>query len=137
MVSIDIAYTGNLHCSATHGPSGATLETDAPKDNQGLGAAFSPTDLLATALGTCMMTIMGIVARRHAIDLAGARVSVGKEMTVPPAARRVAKLTVVFDLPGSVPVEQRPVLENAAKACPVHHSLHPDVGCEFTFRYGG
>ena len=128
MVEIDIVYEGELHTRATHLPSGDELATDAPKDNQGRGEAFSPTDLLATALGTCMLTIMGIVARREAISLEGTKVRVTKEMTATPP-RRVAKLTVTFDVPASagISAEQRIKLENAAHTCPVHRSLHPDV----------
>lgn len=136
MVQIDATYLGELRCSATHAPSGNVLTTDAPKDNHGLGEAFSPTDLLATALGTCMLTIMGISARKHGLDLAGAAVRVIKEMA-PPATppRRVARLTVTFTLPAHLSPEQRTALENAAKSCPVHHSLHPDLVTDLTFNY--
>jgi len=126
VVHIDIFYDGDLHTRATHGPSGNVLETDAPKDNQGRGEAFSPTDLLATALGTCMLTIMGMVARREQIALEGSRVRVTKEMT-PTPPRRVAKLTVTFDVPVLVTAEQRIKLQNAAHTCPVQRSLHPDI----------
>src|SRR5512146_333687 len=93
MVQVDVSYEGSLRCVARHGPSGATLTTDAPVDNMGRGAAFSPTDLVATALGTCMLTIMGIVAQRHNIDISGATVSVTKEMAALPV-RRIGRLTV-------------------------------------------
>ena len=82
MVEIHILYEGDLHCRVIHGPSGTLLSTDAPKDNQGKGESFSPTDLLAAALGSCIITTMGIVAKRHALDLKGAKVTVVKEMTV-------------------------------------------------------
>ena len=134
MVRIDIDYSGELHTQAKHGPSGATLETDAPKDNEGRGESFSPTDLLATALGTCMMTVMGIVARRHDWKLEGATVSVEKHMVVDPV-RRVGKLDVVFELPAGIPEDARPVLERAAHTCPVHKSLHPDTEVATTFRW--
>jgi putative redox protein len=134
MVEINIAYRGNLRCEATHGPSGVKLSTDAPKDNQGQGLSFSPTDLLATALGTCMLTILGISAKKHNLDLPGAEVRVTKEMTTTPP-RRVATLTVEFRLPDSIPLDKRQALENAARACPVHHSLHPDVVTPITFVY--
>jgi len=81
MVKITGEYQGDLHCTATHGPSGRTLETDAPVDNQGRGETFSPTDLAATALATCMLTIMGMAARRLGLDLKGARFEVTKEMS--------------------------------------------------------
>ena len=125
-VQIEIAYSGDLRCTATHGPSSQTLVTDAPVDNHGKGESFSPTDLVATALGTCMLTVMGILAQRHGVDLRGTTVSVTKEMTsVPP--RRIAKLKCVIRL--SLPAEhpQRAALERAALTCPVHHSLHPEV----------
>lgn len=134
MVQIDIVYEGELHTRAKHGPSGMELVTDAPKDNQGRGEAFSPTDLLATALGSCMLTIMGIVARREQIALEGTKVRVTKEMTATPP-RRVARLTVMFDLPVPVTPEQKIKLENAAHTCPVHRSLHPDVEVVTTFNW--
>ena len=133
MVQINIVYEGALHTQATHGPSGATLSTDAPRDNNGRGEAFSPTDLLATALGTCMLTIMGIVAVREAVALEGARVRVEKEMTTT-LPRRVAKLSVTFVLPDATDVQRRK-LENAAHTCPVHHSLHPDVVVDTVFNW--
>jgi uncharacterized OsmC-like protein len=86
-VRIEVQYEGELHTSARHGPSGAVLETDAPKDNEGKGESFSPTDLLATALGTCMLTVMGILARRKGWELKGARVSVDKDMVADPVRR--------------------------------------------------
>src|SRR5215469_5824866 len=99
MVKIEIAYQGQLHCDAVHGPSGAKLSTDAPKDNHGKGESFSPTDLVATALGTCMLTVMGIVAQRHDISLQGATVSVVKDMATAPA-RRIGRLTVDIRVSG-------------------------------------
>ena len=91
MVSIDVTYDGELRCSAVHGPSGMTLFTDAPVDNQGKGAAFSPTDLVATALATCMATTMGIAARKHALGIDGTRIHIEKHMTSSPP-RRIARL---------------------------------------------
>ncbi|MBI3448854.1 MAG: OsmC family protein [Acidobacteria bacterium] len=135
MVEIDIEYLGDLHCTARHGPSGAVLETDAPADNQGKGAAFSPTDLLATSLGVCMMTTMGIWARRHGVDLAGARAHVTKEMIADPD-RRVGRLGVTIDLPTKIDPNQRAPLERAGVTCPVAKSLHPTVKVETLFRYG-
>ena len=135
MVEIDIEYEGDLHCRARHGPSAAEIVTDAPVDNEGRGEAFSPTDLLATSLGVCMMTVMGIHARRKGIDLKGTRVQVIKEMVADPV-RRIGRLTVTFDLPARLDAEQRAGLEAAACTCPVCHSLHPDVKREIAFRYG-
>src|SRR5436309_13566194 len=102
MVKISIDYLGDLHCVATHGPSGAVLETDAPKDNEGRGESFSPTDLVATALGSCMLTVMGIVARRHGWPLEGARAKVEKHMVSEPV-RRIGKLPVRIDMPARLP----------------------------------
>ncbi len=133
-VEIDITYEGDLHCRAVHGPSGAVIQTDAPVDNQGRGEAFSPTDLLATSLGVCMMTVMGIYARRKSIDLTGTRVHVVKEMIADPD-RRIGALTLTFDLPASVPEEWRAALERAGMTCPVHHSLHLLVRRDIEFRY--
>src|SRR5271170_4611556 len=125
MVQIDAVYEGNLRCKATHEPSGATLLTDAPKDNQGNGEAFSPTDLVATALGTCMLTTMGIAAKRLNVDLAGTRVRVQKEMITNPI-RRIGKLTVEIHGPAQTTADQRRQLEAAAHTCPVQKGLHPD-----------
>ncbi|HZE89004.1 MAG TPA: OsmC family protein [Verrucomicrobiae bacterium] len=135
MVEIEIEYQGDLRCTARHGPSGAALDTDAPLDNQGKGAAFSPTDLLATSLGVCMMTTMGIYARRHGVELAGARVHVTKEMIADPD-RRVGRLGVTIDLPTKIDPNQRAPLERSAITCPVAKSLHPAVRVETLFRYG-
>lgn len=135
MVEIDVTYEGHLHCNAVHGPSGASLTTDAPKDNMGKGESFSPTDLLATALGTCMMTIMGITANRLGLDLSGTKVRVVKEMATAPV-RRVARLRVDITVPRDVPPDQRRQLEAAAHHCPVTKSLHPDVELPVIFTWG-
>lgn len=135
MVQINIAYQGDLHCEATHGPTGKKLATDAPKDNHGKGETFSPTDMVATALGTCMLTVMGIVAKRHNIPMEGATASVSKEMAASPA-RRIGRLTVEIHVPGNLPEEQRKLLENAAHTCPVHKSLHPDIEIPVAFHWG-
>jgi len=134
MVEMDVTYEGDLHCSAKHGPSGNVLTTDAPKDNQGRGEAFSPTDLVGAAMGTCMLTVMGIFAQRHNIDLSGATAHVGKEMVVAPV-RRIGKLTIAIHVPKPVAPEHRQPLEKAALTCPVYSSLHPDVQKSVTFTY--
>ena len=126
MVTIDIQYQGDLRCEAVHQPSGTRLHTDAPKDNQGKGESFSPTDLVATALGTCMLTLMGIAARSLNVDLKGTRVTVQKEMVATPM-RRIGRLTVKIVVLARVTEEQKQKLEQAALTCPVHKSLHPDV----------
>jgi putative redox protein len=126
MVTIDIEYKGDLRNEAVHQPSGTRLNTDAPKDNQGKGESFSPSDLVATALGTCMLTIMGIAARNMNVDLKGAKVTVQKEMVTTPL-RRIGKLSVKIQVPAKVTEEQKLKLERAAHTCPVHKSLHPDI----------
>lgn len=135
MVSIQLEYQGDLHCKATHGPSGVELATDAPKDNQGRGESFSPTDLVATALGSCMLTIMGIAARTLNIDISGATASVRKEMTATPP-RRIERLTVRIRVPHAPSAADREKLERAAHTCPVHRSLHPDVQIPIEFTWG-
>ena len=132
MVEIEIGYAGDLHTHAVHGPSAATVATDAPKDNEGRGEAFSPTDLLATALGCCMLTVMGILARRKDWPLAGARARVEKHMVADPV-RRIGRLVVEFSMPTGIPEAARKPLERAAHTCPVHKSLHPDVAVEVRF----
>jgi putative redox protein len=135
MVEIQIAYQGQLRCQATHKPSGTVLSTDAPVDNAGRGESFSPTDLVATGLGGCMMTVMGIVAQRQGIDLTGSTVRVTKEMTATPP-RRIARLTVDIYVPQDLSEDDRKRLEHAAHACPVHRSLHPDIETPITFHWG-
>ncbi len=134
MVRIDVVYEGNLRCTARHGPSGAVLSTDAPRDNEGKGESFSPTDLAATALVACMMTVMGIVARRHKIPLEGAKGSVEKEMVADPD-RRIGRLAVAFTMPAGISAQDRKLLERAAMTCPVHKSLNPRTEAPVTFRY--
>ena len=136
MIEISIRYLGGLRCEARHGPSGSVLVTDAPVDNEGKGESFSPTDLAATSLGTCMLTIMGIAARRLGVDLGETTVNVVKEMTSQPP-RRIARLTVVFTIPLAASHEKREMLENAARSCPVHLSLHPDMEQVMRFDWVG
>jgi putative redox protein len=135
MVKINIAYKGDLHCEATHEPSGTVITTDAPKDHHGKGESFSPTDLVATALGTCILTTMDIVARRMAITLDGATAHVEKEMAAQPS-RKIGKLSVHIIIPIKINDEARQKLEHAAHACPVHKSLHPDIEIPVTFSWG-
>lgn len=126
MVTISLTYTGELHCEATHGPSGTRLSTDAPKDNQGKGESFSPTDLLATALGSCILTVMGIAARRIGAVIDGATVEVEKVMVATPT-RRIGTLTCHIVMPAGIDVGHHPALISAAERCPVKESLHPDT----------
>ena len=126
MVKITGEYQGDLHCTAVHEPSGNSLATDAPRDNQGRGEAFSPTDLIATGFATCIATTLAIFARKHGVDLAGIRYEVTKEMTaVPP--RRIARLTARFWLPPQADKLPEGFLETTANGCPVHLSLAADV----------
>ena len=124
MVSVSIQYDGDLHCSATHGPSQAQIATDAPTDNKGKGDTFSPTDLVATALATCMATTMAI--RVEGVDLRGMTVSVQKEMSQD-APRRIAGLRSEVHIPLPPDCLQRELLEQAALNCPVHKSLSPEI----------
>lgn len=128
MATIHIDYLGDLRTDCTHLQSGTRIHTDAPTDNQGRGEAFSPTDLVANALGSCIITTMAIVARRDGIDLKGSRLDVTKIMTSQPP-RRVARIEVNIQLQASpVPdAETRVRLEQIAHTCPVAISLHPDV----------
>ncbi|MGC9159688.1 MAG: OsmC family protein [Terracidiphilus sp.] len=135
MVVIQMEYQGDLRCKAVHGPSQTELATDAPVDNQGRGESFSPTDLVATALGSCILTIMGIQARTLHLDIAGTTATVEKEMTAT-APRRIHRLAVRIRVPHAVSPENRQRLVNAARTCPVHHSLHPDVEKPIEFIWG-
>jgi len=134
MVKITGEYQGELHCTAVHGPSGQALVTDAPKDNQGKGEAFSPTDLAATSLAVCMTTIMAMAARKHGVELKGTRYEVTKTMSAEPP-RRIVKLETQFWL--SIRRDALPagVLETAAANCPVHLSLHPAIEKPVTFHW--
>lgn len=134
MVTIQIEYQGDLHCKAVHGPSQAELNTDAPTDNQGRGENFSPTDLVATALGSCMLTVMGILARTLQIDIGGATATVEKEMSST-APRRIQTLAVRIHVPHALTPEDQQKLERAAHTCPVHKSLHPDIHTSIEFTW--
>jgi uncharacterized OsmC-like protein len=134
MVEINAVYEGNLRCSATHGPSGSKIETDAPVDNCGKGERFSPTDLAASSLGLCMMTIMGIYAEKNGVDLGRTTARVLKEMTAEPP-RRIAKLTVEIAVPLSGDHPRREAIERAAMSCPVFLSLHPEIEKDVHFSW--
>ena len=135
MVNMQVEYQGDLHCRAVHGPSGTELSTDAPKDNQGRGESFSPSDLVATALGACMLTIMGIAARTQNIDITGATVSVDKEMSATPP-RKIERLTVRIHVPGNISEANREKLERAAHTCPVRKSIDPAIDVPVDFTWG-
>jgi putative redox protein len=127
-------YTGNLKTELVHEPSGTRLVTAAPVDNQGDGSSFSPTDLIAAGLASCIVTTMAIVAERHGIDLGRGHFRVEKHMTSEPP-RRIAKLPVVVHLPASLGADERSRLERAAHTCPVHRSLLEEIEAPIDFHY--
>lgn len=130
--TIRIQYQGQLRTGARHLASGTDLLTDAPVDNQGKGESFSPTDLVATGLGSCMLTIMGIVAERHGWDLTRATAEVTKVMAADPV-RRIARLEVTLRIPGEFDPKARAALERAALGCPVHATLGSSVEMPVNF----
>ena len=132
MVKINATYDGNLRCTATHGPSGKQLITDAPVDNMGKGESFSPTDLLATSMLTCIMTIVAIRADSKKIDVSGMTGSVEKTMASGP--RRVAKLEVVVNLPSGLDMEDRAWLITEGCNCPVCVSVSESMEVDVTFQ---
>jgi putative redox protein len=134
MTTIETKYLGSLRTEAKHIRSGNTLITDAPVDNKGKGEAFSPTDLLATSLGSCMMTIMGIAAQTHGFDLDGTEIKITKIMADNP--RRVGEVLVEFTFPqNNYSEKEKAIIENAARTCPVAKSLHPDLKQSIIFNY--
>src|SRR4029079_9626658 len=128
-----IVYEGDLRTVATHLRSQTVIETDAPPDNQGKGERFSPSDLVATALGNCMMTIMGIKARDLNVDLKGTRIDIEKIMKAEP--RRIGGVNLTFHFPEGFQAseKERAVLERAAHTCPVIYSIHPDIEVKTIF----
>jgi len=135
MSTISTTYSGNLRTQAIHNASGNAIITDAPVDNNGRGEAFSPTDLVCAALGSCMVTIMGMVAERNNIQLEGTKMEITKKMAADP--RRISEIQIIFNLPSEVTysAKEKALLENAARTCPVALSLHPDVYQNVTFNY--
>lgn len=134
MVNISVRYAGNKKCDLRH-PEGASLRTDAPKDIGGDASGFSPTDLVASGLASCILTTMAMFAERHGVDLSGATATVEKHMSTPPTPRRIARLPVVVTLPASVPHDLRERIERAGHSCPVKASLHVDVDAPIAFHY--
>jgi uncharacterized OsmC-like protein len=134
METIRTTYIGELRTQATHVQSGEELLTDAPVDNQGKGESFSPTDLVATALASCMLTIMGIIATRYDFKIEGTKVKSTKIMTVSP--RRIGEIIVEIDFPNMPFTEkEKTLLQQAAKICPVALSLHPDIKQTIIFNF--
>lgn len=135
MLTIQTRYTGAKKCALAH-PEGATLTTDAPKDIGGDATAFSPTDLVAAGLASCILTTIAMWGERHGLDITGATATVEKHMTAPPAPRRIGRLPVTVTIPAAaVPADMRPRLEQIGHACPVHATLHPDVDAPIVYRY--
>lgn len=136
MVEVTARYEGGLRCAVSHGPSKAVVLTDAPVDNHGKGEAFSPTDLVAAALATCTLTIMGIYAERHGIELRGMTASTRKVMNVE-GTRRIGSLATVISVPLPADHPHREPMERAAHACPVRRSLAAEVDVPVEFRWTG
>jgi uncharacterized OsmC-like protein len=134
MVQQNMSYLGELRCEAIHGPSSVHLITDAPTDNQGKGESFSPTDLVVTALATCMITTAGMVAQRENVKLEGTKIYAEKHMSID-SPRRIVKVVLHFDMPKSIPLNFRPKLKATAASCPVKQSIHPDVAVDIHFRF--
>lgn len=134
MATSRITYNGGLRTTSVHERSGNEIITDAPVDNKGKGAAFSPTDLLATALGNCMLTIVGIAANEHGFDIDGATCNITKIMAENP--RRVAEIVAEFQFPANNYTDKdKKIIERSANTCPVMYSLHPDLKKTVTFNY--
>lgn len=134
MITVETIYSGKLRTQAHHLQSGNKLITDAPVDNQGRGEAFSPTDLVATALGSCMITIVGIAARNHGFDIDGTQLKITKIMASDP--RRIAEIKVDFAFPkNNYSDKEKKIIENSARTCPVAKSLHPDLKQSLIFNY--
>lgn len=129
----EVTYLGKLRTKSVHSASGSDFLTDAPVDNQGKGEAFSPTDTVATALASCMFTIIGIKARDHGLAVEGATAEVTKTMASEP--RRIAAIELILKFPKSYSDKERKMLERAAQTCPVRYSLHPDINLDIRFEY--
>lgn len=128
-----VTYLGDLRTTSVHLQSGTTILSDAPKDNHGKGEAFSPTDFVANALGSCMVSIMAIKSKDLSIDLINSTVEVTKIMQAEP--RKIAKIIIVINIPISVNEKNKTILERSAMHCPVLLSLHPDIEKEVTFNW--
>lgn len=129
-----VEYVGDLRCRSEHSESGVIVTTDAPKDNQGLGESFSPSDLLAVSLGSCILSMMGIAARSLGVDISGATATVEKEMGNAP--RRITDVCVTVHVPHQPTEEQARRLEIAGHSCPVHASLDPALNASIQFIWG-
>ena len=133
MVTMTGVYEGDKHCEITHGPSKNIIHTDAPKDNNGRGGAFSPTDMIGAALGSCILTTMAIVGEKSGIDITGSSFQVTKKMKMEP--RQIHELAVEITLPAKLDSVERETLEKIAITCPVTRSLNPEVKIPVVFHY--
>ncbi len=133
MNTFKVRYQGNLRTTATHLDSGSRITTDAPKDNHGLGEAFSPTDMLCSALASCILTIMAIAVEKKDIDIKDTIAIVKKTMVDNP--RRIAKIEIEFTFPKEYDAKTKTILERAAYNCPVHHSISENVEKNIYFKY--
>ena len=134
MSDFKIVYKDNLSTEMTHLDSGDKIVTDAPKDNQGLGRTFSPTDLVASSLGSCMITIIAIADRTHNLNILGMDSSVSKTMSnISP--RRIERIDVVIDIRGKFDEKSKKIIERSAENCPVHHSLNSDIKIDLKINY--
>ncbi len=133
MHQIEIVYKGDLRTEALHLKSGEKIITDAPVDNQGKGEAFSPTDLTAAALGSCMLTIMGITAKSRHININGTHATIEKKMGTSP--RRIAEINLHLHFPNTHSEAEQELLQKSAHSCPVHHSLHPEIKINTQFHF--
>ena len=131
MSQIKIEYIGDLRTESIHLDSGDLITTDAPKDNQGLGRKFSPTDLVVSSLGSCLLTIMGIVAKRNQIDMSGSHAEVEKTMSENP--RRISSININIYLSNNIRTKDKDILYKASKHCPVHNSLSEDIDIKINF----
>ncbi len=134
MSTSKVTYLGNLRTENVHLKSGNKFITDAPTDNNGKGEAFSPTDTVATGLANCMITMMGIKARDLQVNMDGTTAMVTKTMAADP--RRISKIEVVLNFPAGIDDKSKKILENTARTCPVHYSLHPDIERAIVFNWG-
>jgi putative redox protein len=134
MIEINITYEGQLHCKAVHGPSGAVLETDAPVDNHGKGESFSPTDLAATSLGVCLLTVMGISANDRKVNMEGTTCRIEKHMSTD-TPRRIVKIIADINFPTGISLDKRGLLDAVALHCPVAKSLNHDMEVKMNFNF--
>ena len=134
MNSFEITYNGNLRTSAKHLESGISINTDAPKDNHGLGESFSPTDLLCVSLTSCMITIMVIALNKYNVDIKGTFAEVNKTMGINP--RMISRIDIIIKFPDNYSDKIKQILKRSAENCPVHKSLSKDIEKNIKFIYG-